>query len=187
MIFHVPHVVAKRRSSGGQSFLKRGASNTSYRSAASVFLLVQLLEFPSFGIGNTVLPSETESLSMLSRNAPAVTRAIVADPMLRSVVGSEKWPQALKRLAEFSKSTNTDCREALRIIGDAMPRVKSRVGKIQLDGVASEWGGTIPPAAFVLPNREAAKDLWGQGAAAVVRQDRLYLMIGLANAAQYFG
>ena len=136
--------------------------------------------------GNTAPASETESLSVLRQNAPAIERAIAADPGLREVVGAEKWPHALQRLAEFSKNTNTDYREALRIIGDTVPRLKSPVGNIQLDGNPSEWSDSIPPPDVVRRHDAFARSLWAQGAAAVVRQDHLYLMVGLTNAVQHF-
>ncbi|MCX6909622.1 MAG: hypothetical protein NTY01_16475, partial [Verrucomicrobia bacterium] len=149
----------------------------------SVCILVQLVTFPSIGMGNTIPASETESFSVLRQNAPAIAHAIAADATLRSIVGEEKWPQALKRLAEFSNNTNGDCREALRIIGDTIPRARSRIGNIQLDGNPSEWSESIPPADGV---RHKDRGEWAQGAAAVVRQDHLYLMVGVADAPQYF-
>jgi hypothetical protein len=141
----------------------------------------------SVGMSGKVSAGEMEALAVLRQNAPAIAAAINADPTLRSTVGAEKWPQTLKRLAEFSKNKNPDCQEALRIIGDTMPRVKSRIGNIQLDGNLSEWSESIPPADFVRRRSGPSRDVWAQGAAALVRQDRVYIMIGLANAAKYFG
>jgi hypothetical protein len=136
----------------------------------------------------TIFASEADSLAVISINAPAIARAIAADPGLKEVVGTEKWPQALQRLAEFSKNTNTDYREALRIIGDTVPRVKNPVGNIQLDGNPTEWNISFPPpdAGRRHKDQETWSARWDRGAAAVVRQDRLYLMIGLANASNYF-
>jgi hypothetical protein len=138
-------------------------------------------------IGGTATASEAEALAVLRQNAPVIASAIASDPTLRRVVGAEKWPQALERLAKFSTNTTSDCRVALQIIGDTMPRVRNPIGNIKLDGIPSEWTEAIPPADFVRPKKDSARAVWAQGAAAVVRQDRLYLMVGLANAAQYFG
>ncbi|MEI8247790.1 MAG: hypothetical protein WCI51_18280 [Lentisphaerota bacterium] len=148
--------------------------------------LIALFVF-SVSMTGTVSAGEMEDLAVIRQNAPAIASEIAADPTIRCTVGAEKWPQALKRLAEFSNNKNPDCQEALRIIGDTVPRVKSRIGNIQLDGKPAEWSESIPSADYVRPRKGSAQDLWAQGAAAVVRQDRLYLMIGLANAAQYFG
>jgi hypothetical protein len=131
--------------------------------------------------GNAAPASETESLSVLRQNAPAIAHAIAADPGLREVIGAEKWPQALQRLAEFSKTTNTDYREALRIIGDTIPRAKNPVGTIKLDGDPSEWCNSIPPAGTI-----TKAPIWVREVGAVVRQDRLYLMAGVVDAAQDF-
>jgi hypothetical protein len=130
--------------------------------------------------------SEAGSLAVLRQNAPAVAHAIAADSTLRSVVGAGKWPLALHRLAEFSKSPNPDYQAALRIIGDTVTRVTNPVGDINVDGDPAEWSGSIPPPDFVRPEKGTARDAWERGAAAVVRHDRLYLMAGLADAAQYF-
>ena len=134
----------------------------------------------------TAVPSEAASLSVIGQNAPSVARAIAADKELRNVVGAEKWPLALQRLAEFSKKTDSDHEDALRIIGDTVTRAKSPVGTIKLDGDPSDWSESMPDAKFVCPDKGLVDDVWKNGAAALVRQDRLYLMAGLADAAQYF-
>lgn len=135
----------------------------------------------------TPVPSETDSLAVIRQNAPAVARAIANDKELRSVVGADKWPLALHRLAEFSKKTDADHKDALRIIGDTVTRVKNPVGTIKLDGDPSEWSESIPsPDSAQLPKYLVRNNMWAQGAAAVVRQDRLYLLACIADAAQYF-
>lgn len=135
----------------------------------------------------TPVPSEAESLAVIRQNAPAVARAIDADKELRSVVGADKWPLALHRLAEFSEKTDADHQDALRIIGDTIARVKNPIATITLDGDPSEWSGAIPRAdAARHRHRERLRAFWAKGAAAVVRRDRLHLMVGLADAAKYF-
>ncbi len=138
------------------------------------------------GLQRTAAASETEALAVLRNTAPTIASAITVDTTLRSEVGTEKWPQALQRLVEFSKNTNADCREALRIIGDTIPRVKNPLGNIKLDGTIAEWSESIPAPQFVRTGGDVMQATWAQGAAAVVRQDRLYLMAGLTNAARYF-
>lgn len=133
-----------------------------------------------------VPPSETESLAVIRQNAPAIARAIAADKELRTVVGAEKWPLALHRLAEFSKKTDADHKDALRIIGDTVTRVKSPIATINLDGDPSEWSKPMPDLPYMRPAKGPEADVWKNGAAALVRQDRLYLMAGIADAAQYF-
>lgn len=136
------------------------------------------------GADRTAAPSEAESLSVIRQNAPAVARAIAADKELRNVVGADKWPLALHRLAEFSKRTDADHKDALRIIGDTVTRVKNPVAEIKLDGDPAEWSGSMPSPEWA--SAQFAKAETWLGAAAVVRQDRLYLMAGLPDAAQHF-
>jgi len=151
-------------------------------------LAVCVLALFAFAVGmqGTAVANEAEAMAVLHQTAPAIASAITADTTLRSAVGADKCAQALERLARFSTNTNSDCRVALQIIGDTVPRIKNPVGNIKLDGNATEWSASIPPADLVRPHKGSAQDDWAHGVAAVVRQDRLYLMVGLANAAQYF-
>jgi hypothetical protein len=134
----------------------------------------------------TAAPGAAEALAVIRQNAPAIARAIAADRDLRGVVGPDKWPLALQRLADFTKHPNPDCKDALGIVADTVTRAKSPVSKIKLDGDPSEWSTSMPGAEFVRPERGARNKLWAHGAAGVVRQDRLYLLVGLADGAQYF-
>ncbi len=106
---------------------------------------------------------------------------------MRDLVGADRWPQALRQLARFAANTNADCRAALAIIGDTVPRVKDQIDVVKLDGEAGEWAKCMRDPDLVTAHLgKSGRDVWTKGAAAVVRQGRLYLMAGLADPARYF-
>lgn len=118
-----------------------------------------------------------ESLDAVARVAPTVV--IRASSALGNEVGTGKLRQALRQLARFAASRDPDCQAALRIIGDAVPRVKAWVGKVSVDGDPSEWAQAIPPPDFARMSSGQSREMWAKGAAAVVHDDCLYVMAGL--------
>lgn len=132
--------------------------------------------------GHAAEPTPEESLAAVARVAPVLAEAIRREADLAAEIGAEKWPRALAQLARFVQSKDPDCQEALRIIGDTVPRTKSPVGKITVDGDPAEWSAALPPPDYARirsvaesrPREEQAGTV-----AAVVRDGRLYLMVGL--------
>lgn len=134
--------------------------------------------------GGHVRAAELQDAAMatIARRAPVLAEAIRADEGLRAEVGAEKWPQALSQLARFVESKDPECQEALRIISDTVARTRAPVGALAIDGDPAEWSGAVPSpeyARFHLTTDVHKEELWTAGAAAVVRGDRLYLMVGL--------
>lgn len=122
------------------------------------------------------------SLATIARRAPTIAAAIERDDGLEAILGPEKYAQALARVARFVETSDPECRLALDIIGDTIPRTKARVDEIQLDGDDLEWRRIIPPpdaAKPPEPKRGRSRDDWPHGAAAVVREGRLYVTVGV--------
>ena len=133
-------------------------------------------------LGQATGPTPEESLAAVTRTAPVLAEAIRRDTDLASEVGAEKWPRATAQLARFVQSKDPDCQEALRIIGDTVPHTKSPVGKIALDGDPAEWAAALPPPEYARIHSASEDRLQEErsgGVAAVVRDGRLYLMVGL--------
>ena len=132
--------------------------------------------------GQPAQPSPEESLAAIARTAPVLVEAIRSDTALEKEIGAEKWPQALAQLARFAQSQDADCRQALRVISDTVPRAKAPVGAIAVDGDPAEWSAALPPPDYARI-RAVAEDRPRDGhagaVAAVVRDGRLYVMVGL--------
>jgi len=127
-------------------------------------------------------------LESIAPTAPEIAALIRADQGLRAELGEAKLTRALSQLARFVQSRDPECREALRILGDTVDRVRGLVGRITLDGDPSEWSGIMPPAGFArlpLTARSESHQTWPQGLAAVVRDGRLYVMAGVDGAAYF--
>ena len=101
---------------------------------------------------------------------------------LKEKIGEDKFRNALAQVALFAHSKDPECQVALRIIGDTVDRARALVGKIKIDGDPAEWKDTLPsPESRTLPKPPLANELWAKGAAAVVRENRLYVMAGITD------
>ena len=151
--------------------------------AACVSLLAACLCAAS-AHGQPAQPPPGESLAAIARAAPVLAEAIRADTELQTEIGAEKWPRALAQLARFAQTKDADCQEALRIISDTLPRTKAPVGAITVDGDPAEWAGALPPPDYVRLHLQegSSREEASGGVAAVVRDGRLYLMVGLGAA-----
>ena len=89
-------------------------------------------------------PTAQESLQRIAQAAPTIRAALVRDAQLRRELGKAACADTLEQVAALCASSDQECQEALRIIGDAVPRVRSDVGPIRLDGKAEEWQGVLP-------------------------------------------
>jgi hypothetical protein len=111
-----------------------------------------------------------------------LAEAIRRDADLRADIGEEKWPRAMAQLARFIQGKDSACQEALRIISDTVPHTRSPVGAITVDGNPSEWAAALPPPQYARipsPAEDRLQEERSGGVAAVVRDGRLYLMVGL--------
>ncbi|MCX5682264.1 MAG: hypothetical protein NT049_01075, partial [Planctomycetota bacterium] len=127
-------------------------------------------------------PPAEESLAAVARAAPVLAEAIRQEAGLAAEIGAEKWPHALAQLVRFIQSKDPDCQEALRIISDAVPRAKSPVGAITVNGDPAEWSAALPPPDYArirLPAEGRSRQEQAGSVAAVVRDGKLYLMVGL--------
>lgn len=130
-----------------------------------------------------VRPSSLEPhMRIISRKTPTIAEAIRKDESLTEEMGEGRFADALSQLADLVQSNDSECKEALRIIGDAVPRTKAGVGKIILDGRSREWRKILPPPesrAWPKDTEDRARKIWEKGAAGVVRDNRLFFMAGL--------
>lgn len=128
--------------------------------------------------------STQKLLDIIAKTAPTIRDAIESDRTLREEVGERNYRTALAQVALLTRSKDRECREALRIIGDTVPRTKAPVGNIRLDGLPGEWGDILPtPRSRRWPEqtKDRAREVWQHGVAALVRTGRLYLMAGVEN------
>ena len=149
--------------------------------AVSISLLSAWL-YAAGSPGHAAEPPAEASLAAVARAAPVLAEAIRRESDLTAEIGAEKWPRALAQIARFARSTDPDCQEALRIISDTVPRTKSPVGAITVDGDPAEWAAALPPPDYArihLPTEGRSREEQAGAVAAVVRGGRLYLMVGL--------
>ena len=128
--------------------------------------------------------SEKRLLGMIARNAPTIAAVIREDQALEQQIGEDKYRTALAQLCLFSESEDPDCQEALRIIGDTVPRTKAKVGAISLNGKSGEWRKMLPKPtgrAWGQETEDRAREFWAKGVAGVVRDQRLYIMAGMTD------
>lgn len=123
------------------------------------------------------------SLATIRQQAPTIAATIEHAPDIRAELGPEAFSKALAEVAWVCKSHDRDCLDALRIIGDTVTRVITGIRQVVVDGSPDEWSQTMPPPDSVRHHDvcpDHAETFWARGAA-VVRNDRLYLMAGIAD------
>ena len=158
---------------------QRGRATRGFAQAPLLLLIVFL--FPATVCAET----PEDSLAAIARAAPTIAEAIRADADLKTEIGPEKWPRALAQLARFVQGKDPECREAVRIIGDLGGRTKAPVGAITVDGDPAEWSGAVPSPEYMrlhAVSQDRKEETPPAGVAAVVRDDRLYIMVGLPAA-----
>ncbi len=132
--------------------------------------------------------SEDQLLDKTARNAPTIAAVIRKDRTLKAQIGEDGFGRALAQVCLLVESPDPDCQEALRIIGDTVPRTKARVGKISINGKSGEWRKILPKPSGRAWGRETvdrAREFWAKGVAGVVRENRLYIMAGMTDQ-EYF-
>jgi hypothetical protein len=128
--------------------------------------------------------SEEDLLQRLSAAAPTVADVLRTDAALKAALARDEFVAALAQITRLAESNAPDCRQAMRIIGDTVPRMKASVDDIAIDGRPDEWTHIIPAPATTRwrsETRDRAREVWKHGVAAVVRDDCLYLLAGLED------
>ena len=127
---------------------------------------------------------DTQLVDMTAVQAPTISEFIRGDTLLKEALAAESYSRALAQVALLVASNDPDCQDAVRIIGDAIERPHANVETISIDGSAREWHRILPsPKSRIWPHETAdrAREVWKHGVAAVVRNDRMYVLAGLAD------
>jgi|GEM_PF-2808396 len=128
--------------------------------------------------------SEGELLDIIAKTAPTIRDAMVLDAILKKELGGPVYKNALAQVALLTRSKDRECSQALRIIGDTVPRTNAPVGRIKLDGQPHEWRSALPTPQtrrWHELTEDRAREVFKHGVAAVVRENRLYLLAGIED------
>jgi hypothetical protein len=133
-------------------------------------------------------PGDQKSLKYIEDKAPTIHAALVQNPQLRTDLGDKAYASALEQLAQLCRTHDSDCKDALQIIGDAAPRLRAQVNTLRIDGRGDEWRDAVPTPGgrrWRSPTEDRARDVWRNGVAAIVRDRRLNLLLGLEDTAYF--
>ncbi|MBN1341896.1 MAG: hypothetical protein JXQ73_04410 [Phycisphaerae bacterium] len=128
--------------------------------------------------------SESYLIQDIAKRAPTIADVLRIDASLSRQLSPRDFKKALAEVALLCKSSDPQCKQAVKIIADDVPRAKANVPRIRIDGRDDEWREIFPsPESRAYPPPKDAGDRktgW-RGAAAVVRDDRLYVIAALAD------